>query len=233
LHVSEQTSEAFAAQVEQGHEGIKPGWYGCLAHHVIRPALRASAPLFRSAPGLVYSPLLPGPMCSASREPWLDPCCRARLNFPYFLDNATADYIIQAVALVAQHGWKLLHHYTFDLDQNLWTHVGGLEAPRQPSLRALSERLSRLTAEESCTPKGGAEPARAPSYEEVLADAHRLFALSEADLMNGKPTLSPQVPLPASCEKLRWFWLPTDCRLQLQSDQSTDEGFGSLGSLSG
>lgn len=32
-----------------------------------------------------------------------------RLSFPYFMSQEAVDYIIQAVAMVAKHGWKLLH----------------------------------------------------------------------------------------------------------------------------
>ena len=31
-----------------------------------------------------------------------------RLNFPYFMSDETVNYVIQAVAMVAKHGWKLL-----------------------------------------------------------------------------------------------------------------------------
>ena len=31
-----------------------------------------------------------------------------RLSFPYFMNRATVDYVIKAVAMVAKHGWKLL-----------------------------------------------------------------------------------------------------------------------------
>ncbi len=32
----------------------------------------------------------------------------ARLNFPYFLDSDTVEYVINAVNRIAEDGWKLL-----------------------------------------------------------------------------------------------------------------------------
>ncbi|MBL4630588.1 MAG: aminotransferase class V-fold PLP-dependent enzyme, partial [Paraglaciecola sp.] len=37
-----------------------------------------------------------------------------RLNFNYFIDEATFEYIVRAVELVAEHGWRLLPFYHFD-----------------------------------------------------------------------------------------------------------------------
>ena len=38
-----------------------------------------------------------------------------RVNLPYFYDDETCDYIINAVDMVATHGWRLLPQVLFSL----------------------------------------------------------------------------------------------------------------------
>ena len=40
-----------------------------------------------------------------------------RLNLPYFMDDECVDFVLSAVAMVAEHGWKLLPQVIF----SLWT----------------------------------------------------------------------------------------------------------------
>src|SRR4029077_16155062 len=60
-----------------------------------------------------------------------------RLGFNYFTSETVFDYILRAVHLVADEGWKLLPQYQFDPASGLWSH---LRSPAQPraSLRDLS-----------------------------------------------------------------------------------------------
>ena len=46
--------------------------------------------------------------CEGIKPGWV------RVNFNYFLSDAVADYIIEAVRLVARDGWRLLGDYHFD-----------------------------------------------------------------------------------------------------------------------
>ncbi|MFT5571371.1 MAG: selenocysteine lyase/cysteine desulfurase [Cryomorphaceae bacterium] len=50
-----------------------------------------------------------------------------RLNFNYFLDQENFDYIVDAVELIALHGWKLLPLYKFDADKGIWCYQGEAE----------------------------------------------------------------------------------------------------------
>ena len=52
-----------------------------------------------------------------------------RVNFNYFISDAVFRYILEAVALVAREGWRLLPHYRFDPATGLWRHGGGLVEP--------------------------------------------------------------------------------------------------------
>ncbi|GAB5415245.1 MAG: aminotransferase class V-fold PLP-dependent enzyme [Congregibacter sp.] len=45
-----------------------------------------------------------------------------RLNFNYFIDEAEFDYLLSALELVAQFGWRLLPMYALDPRSGLWRH---------------------------------------------------------------------------------------------------------------
>ncbi len=128
-----------------------------------------------------------------------------RVNFNYFISEPVFAYLLEAVRLIADQGWRLLPHYEFQLETGLWRHRG-----RRPfaglSLDDLSYadgRLSypsrRLTAPES-------------AYPGYLEEAQRLFAAAAV-----KPSQSDEplpsgatAALPPDAELLRWFPLPGD-----------------------
>src|SRR5262249_15465344 len=60
-----------------------------------------------------------------------------RVSFTYCISEAVFDYLVEAVHLVADHGWVLLPEYRFDPAGGLWRHRGGLVEPPL--------RLSQLT----------------------------------------------------------------------------------------
>ena len=45
-----------------------------------------------------------------------------RVNFNYFIDEKVIDFVISAVHLVADLGWRLLPQYGFDAWTALWRH---------------------------------------------------------------------------------------------------------------
>ena len=60
--------------------------------------------------------------CEGIKPGWV------RVNFNYFIDDETFDYILGAVGLVADEGRKLLPYYRFEPDTGLWKHRDGLAA---------------------------------------------------------------------------------------------------------
>jgi len=44
----------------------------------------------------------------------------ARINLPYFMDDVTVHFVLEAVDMVATHGWKLLPQYRFDPHTGAW-----------------------------------------------------------------------------------------------------------------
>ncbi len=125
-----------------------------------------------------------------------------RLNVNYFLSEAACDYLIDAVHLIADQGWKLLTDYTFQARTGLWHHRA---APIDPPLRlsavhydpdgVLQYPRAHLVADES-------------AYPDYLVRARGLLA--------GRPPQpsweeQEKLGLPADFEALRWFPLPAVC----------------------
>ena len=61
--------------------------------------------------------------CEGIKPGWV------RVNFNYFVSDAVFDYIVQAVALVAEQGWKLTPLYRFDTASGRWRHRDGAVEP--------------------------------------------------------------------------------------------------------
>ena len=125
-----------------------------------------------------------------------------RLNFNYFISAATCDYLIAAVHLIADQGWKLLTDYAFDPTTGLWHHRA---APVDPPLR-----LTQLHYDADGTlqyPKAH-QQADESAYPDYLERARTLLASRPA-----RPTWNDDEPtgLADDFEALRWFPLPPAC----------------------
>jgi selenocysteine lyase/cysteine desulfurase len=134
--------------------------------------------------------------CEGIKPGWV------RVNFNYFISEEAFRYIVQAVAMVAEHGWKLLPEYRFDPNSGLWHHRNG---PVEPALR-----LSQLSYDESGSLHFPVHDDRAPAgaRADALAAAAALFA-SAPDVDPGTDRLEHE--LGSEFEDLRWFDLPAAC----------------------
>lgn len=121
-----------------------------------------------------------------------------RVGFHYVMDDAEADYVIEAVAFVAEHGRSFLPHYRFDLEDGSWCHVEEEDDEAPLSLRAA------LQAErpEDCTLS---VPERRQLYREAFARAR--------ELAHGLDAGEPAVPgaLEGELAELQYFCLPRCC----------------------
>lgn len=123
--------------------------------------------------------------CEVIKPGWV------RLNFNYFIPEEEFGYLIEAVHMVANDGWKLLPLYEFDPVTALWRHRDGL--PRPPvSLHEMGVGKTQ-------------PPPTLPI--DVLADqleqAKALFSVC-ADSVDGETELSEDA------EALRWFPRPAE-----------------------
>jgi selenocysteine lyase/cysteine desulfurase len=134
-----------------------------------------------------------GQGCDGIKPGW------TRINFNYFISDAVADYLIDAVDLIGRYGYRLLPEYRFDPHTGLWQHG---TAPPKPPLRLTDLRYA---------PDG--ELICPPGYpcvgEDVLPgylDAARKLFESRPDEVDDAPT-----GLSKDFELLRWFPLPPGC----------------------
>ena len=137
--------------------------------------------------------------CEGIKPGWV------RLNFNYFISDVVADYVIEAVRMVAREGWRLLGDYKFDPATSIWRHRNVAE-PSVPDLRIPMSPLSlRDISYEGGIPSMPA--IQAAGGEDLLADHLReaaaiLAAASPPDLDSHPGHVS------ADFEYLRWFDLP-------------------------
>jgi len=120
-----------------------------------------------------------------------------RVGFHFTMDDAEADYIIDAVEFIATHGHQFLAQYEFDLHTGSWTHER--TAP-------LDESLSLEKAIEACGCMPTALPVedRAALYARYLREAQELAAtLSGADDTPGVVLEGELGELQFFCQKQR------------------------------
>ncbi len=117
-----------------------------------------------------------------------------RLNFNYFISEAEFDYLLSAIELVAEHGWRLLPHYSFDAERGVWRF--------QNDAMKLPVSLADFSFDQSVAPVGAAPMSLA--LDGLLEQAEREMTAFRPE----QPAAS--VDLPADAERLRWFALPHD-----------------------
>lgn len=132
--------------------------------------------------------------CEVIKPGWV------RVNFNYFIDEDEFQFIVDAVHLVANQGWRLLPLYRFDTRSALWRHRDGL--PRPPlSLFGIDYRDGRLVMDRERSTRD-----EAGTYEEYLAEAMALVTASSAFSDLDSDQLEP------GAESLRWFPLPQEVK---------------------
>ena len=112
-----------------------------------------------------------------------------RINFNYFIDDKTADYLLSALELIATYGWKLLGYYHWDRQSNVWKH----RIEQQPPLHHLDD----FFPEENITNPGIAADQAALLQENLQKMSDFLIALQP------KPNTLPLTK--AAHENWRWF----------------------------
>ncbi|KAB1117921.1 aminotransferase class V-fold PLP-dependent enzyme [Micromonospora aurantiaca] len=122
-----------------------------------------------------------------------------RINFNYFISDTVADYLIDAVDLVARYGHRLLSDYRFDPRTGLWRHY---EGPPRPPLRLAD--LNYLFGGGPTRP-GRIERAGEDALTGYLREARDIFRTRKDSLDEGV------TGLPDDFEALRWFHLPPAC----------------------
>jgi selenocysteine lyase/cysteine desulfurase len=131
--------------------------------------------------------------CEGIKPGWV------RVNFNYFISETVFRYIVQAVELVADFGWKLVPQYRFSLESGLWRHENG---PVEPPLRLTDVGYD---AEGRMTFPRHDDTAPESVLADYLDEARALFAsLPDADTI----PQATDADLGDDIDRLRWFDLP-------------------------
>ena len=131
--------------------------------------------------------------CQGIKPGWV------RVNFNYFISETVFDYILAAVHLIADQGWKLLPQYHFDPASGRWWHK---DQPAQPpmSLNDISYETGHM---EYSSHRRHEPEARLADY---LEEAHKILDSAA----RGVDPDQPDLELTDDFEHLRWFPLPGD-----------------------
>ena len=140
--------------------------------------------------------------CEGIKPGWV------RIGFNYFISDTVFDFLVDAVHLVADEGWKLLPDYVFEPASGRWRHAESRhEAPF--SLHDVSYGSGRL----EYRARHATEPEWAlPGY---LDEARALITRAVARCRSTPP--SAPTALSPDFEHLRWFPLPSEIADELQS----------------
>lgn len=125
--------------------------------------------------------------CEGIKPGWV------RVNFNYFIDDDTFDYLVDAVTMIASHGSVLLGEYDFEPDSGLWHHRRGTRGP--------SMSLDEITYDNATMQFENRRRSEPVDLARHLDSAHVLFHTAR-DHPAARET-TPQTN--ADFETLRWF----------------------------
>jgi len=132
--------------------------------------------------------------CEGIKPGWV------RINFNYFISEEVFHFLLRAVRLVAEEGWKLLPQYRFDPQTGEWRHRRGWPEPPLGldnviyTSGKMEYRSFRATDPES-------------ALEGYVEEAREIFARAGEEMMGDLPE---GLDLPPGFEHLRWFPLPDE-----------------------
>ncbi|TDH72374.1 hypothetical protein CCR75_003158 [Bremia lactucae] len=127
-----------------------------------------------------------------------------RISFPYFSNDAEIDYILDAVCFVADHGWKLLPQYIFDIHSSAWRHISC--AKKNHPMKSLLSELKSFSEDKSSFGQPVIRCIASHRRENLEQAARQAEAcIKKAALLE---SLRNNQILPLRYEWLRWFVYP-------------------------
>ncbi|XP_057312745.1 uncharacterized protein LOC130654218 isoform X2 [Hydractinia symbiolongicarpus] len=136
-----------------------------------------------------------------------------RLNLPYFADSATINFIIDAVAFVAKHGWKLLPMYNMIPESGDFVHKDPL----------VTEKRSQLADVKNLAKNGNATKTQKQvekhlNFKETLRFAEEIVTRYTNNIKDGGPMPSSEFLPPELSRHLSWFLLPSEAHGLIQNN---------------
>ncbi len=129
-----------------------------------------------------------------------------RVNFNYFISDEVFEFILAAVELLADEGWRLLPHYEFCPTTGIWRHRDA-----RPGCNLRLADIGYASGTMQYRARHLTEPETA--FGEYLAEARRLVTAmqdlaAQAGVSDGPVPGGTPPALSAELERLRWFPLP-------------------------
>jgi selenocysteine lyase/cysteine desulfurase len=144
-----------------------------------------------------------------------------RVNFNYFVAEPVFEFLLAAVHWVANHGYKLLPHYAFDIATGQWRNKRG-HAEAAMRLSDLTYRSGKLEyRSRRATEPEWALAAYLDDAEHIAEQAVREFRTAREWASLPPSYNEPDPELRGAVERLRWFPLPEEILAELQG--KTDE----------
>jgi hypothetical protein len=147
---------------------------------------------------MAYSKAIEGELLNGNmllRPGWV------RINFNYFIDEETYQYLVGAIQLVAEHGWRLLPFYHFDQACGVWRY----QDKRIPLFSDLND-IHKVTMGETLVK----DSARYSANDLAGFLAKGAKELLRNDRYDNE--LQYAISLSEKAEKLRWFVLPQNIK---------------------
>ncbi|HEY0252556.1 MAG TPA: aminotransferase class V-fold PLP-dependent enzyme, partial [Kofleriaceae bacterium] len=140
--------------------------------------------------------------CEGIKPGWV------RVNFNYFLSETQFQFLVDAINLIANDGWRLIPHYNFNPDTGEWRHRNHNPADVL-RLADISYRAGKLEyrARHSTEPEWAL-----PSYIDMAKQIIRGTQDEYATLQLKDPERTPDF------EELRWFPLPSEVLAEIRGD---------------
>ncbi len=136
-----------------------------------------------------------------------------RLNFNYFLAEEDFQYLLNAIELVAEQGWRLLPAYHFDPQTGSWRYRG--------SPRDLAASLTALNFVDWCS-QGEANVPAPLALDGLLELAESILQAGAGPGNGSEISLGEDsvLELTPQAESLRWFVLPQEVSAELTALQA-------------
>ncbi|KAK6173853.1 hypothetical protein SNE40_017238 [Patella caerulea] len=145
-----------------------------------------------------------------------------RLNLPFFMTEEELNFVVESVAMVAEHGWKLLPQYIFNPETGEW---------RQKNFQTFKDRkwLGHISYDsdkmEYKLPPPVVKGPLPDTYQDCLSTAEQIFEKTAKTRI----TLSDQPLLfDEESKKYRWFFLPSEAQDCLQGNKDNSVSIDQL-----
>jgi len=143
-----------------------------------------------------------------------------RLNLAYFMPDEEVEYILSAVNIVANEGWKLLPQYAYDVEHGSWMHRSDKNVYKLMTLEDITYNYGNtfhMVVKGNINPRS--EPKKIQSYSQLMSNAKDVLENAEKTGRQLYPfdEVTMKEYLPANLMPYVWWLEPQHAMLSLNS----------------